>query len=58
MTDAERNRLQKSIQQSRVYGARDNDFVAASYSDGYTVSFVNTSGERVEMPLSEVNDYA
>lgn len=58
MTDTERKRLQKSIQQSRVFGARDNDFVSAQYADGYTVSFMSSNGDSVEMPLRELNDYA
>jgi len=56
MTDSERNRLKRSIQKSRVFGAQDNDIVYADYIDNYSVSITTASGERLEMPLSELNN--
>lgn len=58
MTDTERNRLKRSIQKSRIFGAQDNDIVYADCLDSYSVSFTTASGERIEMPLSELNNYA
>ncbi len=58
MTDTERNRLKQSIQKSRIFGAQDNDIVYAESLDNYSVSFTTASGQRIEMPLSELSNYA